>query len=309
MGADKLAQKLSASEHASGIRYERILTPDGRLMAYRDFGAPDGRPMLYIHNMMGGAIWPARMEQLAAARGWRIIAPSRPGFGLSDSYAARDMELVRRSCSDMRALLDYLGIERALVFGMMSSAGLAIRFAKDNPDRTQSVMTTGHAGLIDMQMVNAMDNPSRAMAKTYFKSPTALRFMIRVAVASVDVLGPGQMLKSNFRRCPPDAALMQDTALLEALGEGLKHAIMQGGEAFSRDGFVALHDWRADIEALRCPALCMLGDQDSNYPVQQAQRLMADLPNYRLEVLAGGGQFTFYGQFDRALDLMDSLAG
>ena len=156
-------------------------------------------------------------------------------------------------------------------------------------------------------MIDAMANPSRAMAKTYRKSPTALRFLIRVAVASVDMLGPAQMLRSNFRRSRPDTLLMEDSLLVEAIGEGLRHAIAQGGEAFSRDGFVALHDFTDEIAHLGCPAVCLLGDQDAMYPPKQAKRLMADMPGYTLNIFEDAGQFVFYGAFPKTLKLMDDL--
>lgn len=305
--AVQLARSMSQSAGGDKIRYDRILTDDGRLLAYRDFGARDGKCVLFIHNMMGGAIWPAAMERMAEAQGWRIIAPSRPGFGLSDSYPARDMELLRKTCSDMRALLDHLDVDQVLVFGMLSSAGLGIKFAKDHSDRARGLITLGHAGLMDDALIAAMANPSRAMAKTYRKSPTALRFLIRVAVASVDLLGPGQMLRSNFRSSKPDAELLEDDSIVEAIGEGLKHAIAQGGEAFSRDGFVALHDFRAEIAALTCPATCVIGREDTMYPAAQAERLMSDLPNYDLRIIAHAGQFVLYSKPDQVFAEMHRL--
>ena len=303
----EIARKAGRRGQEDRVDYDRILTSDGRLLAYRDFGDPRGRPVLFIHNMMGGAIWPERMERLARARNWRIIAPSRPGFGLSDSFPARDMDLVRQTCLDMRALLDYLMIDRVLVVGMMSSAGLGIRFAKDHGDRSVALLNIGHGGLMDDQMIAAMDNPARAMAKTYRKSPTALRFLIRVAVASVDLLGPQQMLRSNFQSSGPDARLLAETDVVDAIGAGLQHAIAQGGEAFSRDGFVALHDFGPDIAGVACPALCLLGRQDRMYPMDQAERLVAPWPNYQLELFDEAGQFVFYSHPEASFDLMDRL--
>jgi pimeloyl-ACP methyl ester carboxylesterase len=302
-----LAQKLTATENADAVSYDRILTSDGRLMAYRDFGAPDGRPVLFIHNMIGGAIWTQEMEQLARAKGWRIIAPSRPGFGLSDSYPARDMELVRKTCSDMRALLDHLMIDRVLVIGMISSAGVGIRFAKDHSDRVVGLLNVSHAGVVDDELIDAMANPSRAMAKTYRKSPTALRFLIRVAVASVDLLGPTQMLRSNFRRSAPDTVLFEDKKLVDAIGQGLQHAIAQGGEAFSRDGFVSLNDFSDDLRSLTCRAVCLMGREDAMYPTAHALRLMEKLPEYEAVVFENAGQFVFYGRFSEVLDVMEGI--
>lgn len=307
LSAVSMAQKYSGGQTRPPVTYDRILSADGRLIAYRDFGDPRGRPVLFIHNMIGGAIWPRTMEALAEARGWRIIAPSRPGFGLSDRIGAQGMELVRRTCLDMRALLDHLRVHRVLVIGMISSAGLGIRFCKDHPDRVSGLLNVAHAGLMDDGMINAMVNPPRTMAKTFRKSPAALRFLTRVALASVDMLGPEQMLRSNFTRSKADERLLQDKALVGAIGEGLCHAIAQGSDAFSRDGFIALSDWGKDFAGVSCPALCLLGDEDPVYPVKEARRLMADIEGYELEVFENAGQFVFYDKFAETLDLMETL--
>lgn len=306
-------QAVSLAAVAQGIEpsdrneYQRIITPDGRVLAYRTFGAPQGRPVLFFHNMMGGAFWTKAMVDAATENGWRIIAPSRPGFGYSDSVAAKDRELIRVTCSDARALLDHLEVDQALVIGMMSSAGIGACFALDHPDRTRAFLSVGHTGRMDRQIVEAMSNPARAMAKTYFRSEVALRFLVRVAVASVDMLGPGQMLRSNFSRCEPDARLMHDPEVSDAIGRGLQHAIRQGGEAFSRDGYAALTDFVGEIERLTCPRLCVLGSEDAMYPVEQAKRLMTPLNGYDLKVIQDAGQYVFYSKFEEVLPFFEDL--
>lgn len=305
-----LAVRLAGQQTQDGARdLQSILTSDGRLLSFREMGDPNGRPMLFLHNMMGGTALPAAIQRTARARGWRIIAPSRPGFGASDSVGLKDMALVDRTAKDLHELLDHLGVPAALVLGLMSSAGLALRFAYLYPGRTKAVLNISHAAVMDDQMIAAMTNPSRTMATTYRRSALALRFLVRVAVASVDVVGPEHMVRRMLSQCPADAKLLEDPQTVQALNNMLQHTTVQGGEAFSKDGFVSLHNFRDIITALppELPTLCLLGGQDVIYVAEQALRILQGVQGYPVEVIPDAGQYLFYSHFKTVFDRADML--
>ena len=87
---------------------------NGFRMAYDDNGR--GPAVLLIHGFpLNRRMWRPQAEALAAA-GYRVITPDLRGFGESDVPAnGYSMELF---ADDMVALLDHLGIERAVVGGM-----------------------------------------------------------------------------------------------------------------------------------------------------------------------------------------------
>ena len=305
-----LATRLSGeAAEAEGEDLRSILTSAGRVLSYREMGDPQGRPVLFLHNMMGGTALPPHIQRLARAQSWRIIAPSRPGFGASDSVALKKMALVDRTVRDCRELLDHLEISAVLVLGLMSSAGLAVSFAHMYPRRTVAILNIAHAAVMDDRMIAAMANPSRTMATTYRRSALALRFLTRVAVSSVDIRGPQQMMRRMLSLNAADSALADDPEILQSLGNMLSHATVQGGEAFAKDGFVSLHDFSPVIEALdpTLPALTLLGAQDRIYRLEHALRLVPKLPNYPVESINDGGQYLFYSHsetvFARAGDL------
>lgn len=286
-----------------------ILTSDGRLLSFREMGDPQGRPLLFLHNMMGGTALPPHIQRLARDTGWRIIAPSRPGFGASDSVSLSGMALVERTARDCRELLDHLGIDAALVLGLMSSAGIAVTFAHMYPRRCAGLLNVAHGAVMDDRMIALMPNPTRTMAQTYLRSALALRFLTRVAVASIDVRGPQHMMRRILGLCPADARLADDPQILQSLGTMLQHTIVQGGEAFSKDGFVSLHDFSDTIRALdpAIPALVLLGAEDAIYRPDQARRLLPDLAAYPVEVLPDAGQYLFYSHTRTVLERATGL--
>lgn len=286
-----------------------ILTSDGRLLTYRDLGDPDGRPLLFIHNMLGGTALPAVIQRTALRRGWRIIAPSRPGFGRSDAVALKNMDLVERSARDFVELLDHLHIPAALVLGLMSSAGLGLIFANRYPGRTAALLNVAHAGTYDDAMIADMPNPARTMARTFRRSSLATRFLVRVGIAAIDMPGPVAMMRRQIGQSPADSALADDDEMMTELGRLVQHAANQGGDAFTKDGFVALHDFRPFMRSLdpAIPALALLGQDDLVYQARHARRLLPDLPQYPVEYLPNAGQYLFYGQYEAVFDRAERL--
>jgi pimeloyl-ACP methyl ester carboxylesterase len=113
---------------------------DGALLALHEWGAPDGKPVLYWH-----ALGPASSGRYAnelgpalAARGFRVVAPDGPGHGGSpalprERYAMP--ELVRL----VVALLDELGWERAAFVGHSWGATIGLHVAAAAAERLNAL--------------------------------------------------------------------------------------------------------------------------------------------------------------------------
>lgn len=305
-----LATRLEGSataEDEGGL--QSLLTSDGRLLSFRDLGDPEGRPILFLHNMTGGTLLPRRIQRFARSQGWRLIAPSRPGFGASDSIALRDMALLDRTVRDCRELMDHLGVPSVLVLGLMSSAGIALNFARTYPQRTIAVLNVAHAGVCDAAMVADMPNPARTLAQTMFRSTAATRFLVRVGIGAIDMLGPQEMIRRLISQSPADLPLLDDNEMVQAMARLLHHASVQGGEAFSKDGFVALTDFRPMIRSLHpdIPLLALLGGDDTIYSPAHARRLLSELPDYPVEFVPAMGQYLFYRAHDLVFQRADAL--
>jgi pimeloyl-ACP methyl ester carboxylesterase len=63
--------------------FHTIRLRDERALEYVDLGDPDGAPVLLWHGTPGTAGLAAVMADVAHARGVRLVAPSRPGYGAS----------------------------------------------------------------------------------------------------------------------------------------------------------------------------------------------------------------------------------
>ncbi|WP_114855647.1 alpha/beta fold hydrolase [Brachybacterium sp. YJGR34] len=109
--------------------------PDQRI-AYVETGPADALPVLFLH---GGAV-DRRMwhPQLAAFPEHRVLAPDARGHGGSS-----DAEGPYRLADDVVALLDALGIERAVLAGISMGGGTAVDVALEHPDRVTALVVGG----------------------------------------------------------------------------------------------------------------------------------------------------------------------
>jgi pimeloyl-ACP methyl ester carboxylesterase len=104
---------------------------DGRRLAYRCAGPPDGMLVLYLHGAIGSpqTVCP-ELEAVVAELGVRYVMVSRPGFGGSDPLAGRTM---LRFADDVAQLADALGHERFAVVGVSTGGPYALACAMSYP--------------------------------------------------------------------------------------------------------------------------------------------------------------------------------
>ena len=303
-----VSQALYPAEDAPADREARLILPSGRMISYREYGARDGRPVLYLHGMMAGPDLPESVKSDALRNGIRILAPSRPGFGRTDTIPAEGMELIRQSCRDLLAFIDTLSLERVFVIGNLSAVGIAVNFADRFPDRCVGVLNTGYSGVVTDDLIEGMSTMSRAFARTYQRSRTAIRFLTRAAIASVDFLGAHRMMQRHLRASPVDLAYCERAGCLDMMAEGLKHAIAQGGDAFIKDGYLAVTDWSGVIASLegRVPVSAMLGSQDQIAPHARVRDRLAELGHYHVEFLEDAGQLVLFQEWPSAVRRIDA---
>lgn len=237
----------------------RRLTVNGVNLAVDARG--DGPAILFIHGYpLDHTIWSAQVEALD---GWRRIAPDLRGMGQSD---APDLGYSMATyASDLAALLDTLGVERAVLCGLSMGgyvafeflrrwrarvAGLVLIATRAGPDTAEGKRARdaaaaqareGGAGVIADAMLPKMLAPG---------APEALAARVRALMAATPV--PGVVGALGAMRDRPDS-----TSLLAGLA-GL-------------------------------PSLVIAGGSDQLMPVSEVTAMAAAIPGARLVVAPGAG--------------------
>lgn len=112
-----------------------VTLPDGRGLAYTEWGLPDGKPVLCFHGTPGSRLW-CPDEAATAAAGVRLIMPDRPGIGRSDPMDGRTLADWPK---DVVALADALEMSAFGVVGISGGGAYAAACAALIPGRLRGV--------------------------------------------------------------------------------------------------------------------------------------------------------------------------
>lgn len=120
------------------------LDRDGVAIHYDDHGPKDSQalPVLLTHGYAAtGLMW--RLQIAAFADRYRLISWDMRGHGQSDSPDDQALYSRELTVEDMRAILDELGIEQAVIAGHSLGGYMSLAFQATHPQRTGALLLQG----------------------------------------------------------------------------------------------------------------------------------------------------------------------
>ncbi len=124
----------------------RFLELRDPLMCARVLETGEGAPVVLVHGGGGvGATWAPLMARMS---GVRLVVVDRSGFGLSDGFDHRGVDLRRHAVAFLESLLDALGIERAAFVGNSMGGLWSFWLALERPERVSALAQLGSTALL-----------------------------------------------------------------------------------------------------------------------------------------------------------------
>lgn len=130
---------------ATGTQAMRL--PDGRILSYAEYGDPNGTPVLFCHGHPGSRLQAHYLDETAAHLKARIIAPDRPGWGLSDF---KFQQTLLDWTQDVVVLADYLQIDQLPVIGVSGGGSYVAACAYQLPERVSRAVFVMALGPMDV---------------------------------------------------------------------------------------------------------------------------------------------------------------
>ena len=279
--------------------------PDRRAMEYAEFGDPDGRPVLYIHDSFFGIFWTDEAVKAITARGFRVIAPVRPSYGRSDPAPRRSDNLA--SCvADMRALLDELEVTQCLIVTRTMGLAYARELAYQQPDRVLGIVALAPAlSFKAVQDVEAMPAPHRFQFLAARAMPRMLDFMGRVVASYFERRGGLAFYRWAFRTVPADLEVLEQSAAQACIEASSTFNTGHGHLGWLRDLLRTRGETSRPWLDSPVHVACYVGAEENNSRRQRAERLIAQGADLSLHIVEGAGELFFYTQPELLADAIE----
>jgi pimeloyl-ACP methyl ester carboxylesterase len=224
----------------------KFKTADGTGLYYEVAG--EGTPIVFVHEFAGDyRTWEPQMRRFARAH--RCVTYSQRGYPPSDvpDDPARYGQDIARS--DVIALMDALGIDKAHVVGHSMGAYTALHVGLRHPERCLSVTAAGcgWGSLPDPAARQAMRAQAAETAKMFTE-----KSMAEAAAAYADTATRQAQKNKDPRGFAQFAAMLAEHS---AKGHALTMRMLQSKRP-------TLWDLEADLKKFSVPLLVIVGDED-----------------------------------------------
>lgn len=283
------------NQSSSAITDHTLRLPDGRQLGYAEYGAPDGMPVLFFHGAPGSrrSIF-ADMAATAAQRGVRLIAPERPGYGLSDPSSGRSM---RGWATDVLALTNAIGIDRFKLIGFSMGSPYALACAQALPAQVDRVAIVG--GLAPMNVARVTTGMAASVIALYDLAradPIALRAALAPLANS-----PAGLLAAMASSIPVvDQTTL--TARASSFEADFAETLKGGIEGVASDIVLVAGEWTFKLAEIQAKVDLWVGTEDCNTPPAMSRHLASVLAHNQLFELPGQGHFCLYSHWHEILD-------
>ena len=308
MAATKDQMRLAASAVPLESSFEprtdlTVRLPDGRLCGYAEYGDPDGVPVLGLHGTPGSRFMFRIAHEPARSLGIRLLAPERPGFGISSFHFSRNLETY---ALDIANFADLLGIGRFAVVGVSGGGPYAAACAAVLGERVTAL------GLISpIGPMCAPENPSSIGSGHYF----AFRLMPRLSPLLWTIFSFGRLaflhapnLIFGFimsRAAPSDWKILSRGDVRRNLLDGVTEGCRPSVKASTQEMKIFSQPWNIPFEKITARAFLWQGLSDRNVPVAAALKLGELIPHCQVHKIKNAGH---YWIFDHILEVLEIIS-
>jgi pimeloyl-ACP methyl ester carboxylesterase len=273
---------------------------DGRTIGFADWGHPDGAPVIHLHGTPGSRLTFDYADGPALALGVRVIAPDRPGIGLSSPNPDYTLEGI---ATDVADLADALGLEQFGVLAWSGGGPYALAAAAMLGERISSLAMVAPAGLLDTRAARKdMSGLDRVAWVLSTFAPRVGAPMLGAAMRW-SLRHPVNATKSFASKLPRAEMELLATLPPEVEGPiiGSAEAGRQGGRGIVDDYRAISRPWAFRPEDVQAPVHFWHGDVDQYVPLRVSEELAARVPNAKLHVRPGSGHLIALSHYDEIL--------
>lgn len=272
---------LSGLEHPA---YGAIRVPDGRALAWAEYGSSRGLPCVLIPDAGSSRLSPAwLLHDSALPSSVRLLALDRPGTGASDPIGLGSRE---DPADDLARLVDTLAVGRVAVIGIGQGADEAFAFAIRHPQLVTAVTAVS-------VRPGAEPAPRRGLLRRRPDRSTrpnsgAIGRLLAAAGHGADLRDEQTWVKAAVRLDAEARALIGDRWKEPDFRAAVAADVAEGGHAWAGIAKpAATPEWVSAPGSVDVPVQFWHGQQESPTTLSDVRGLAADRPRWTVSAVAG----------------------
>lgn len=260
---------------------------DGRVLAWDECGPADAAPVFYMHGVPACRIIGSQVAAAAVDAQVRVIAPDRPGCGLSSFQPGRRMT---DWPADVAALADHLGFDRYWIVGASGGGPYALACAASGDPRLVRTAVTSGIGPLDTEAARSgLYETNRALFEVAAQGAGAVLPALQ-SLTSADIPPEEAMAALMASLSPADQrVLAEHPEVLAELRDMFAAAVVNGSDGLAYDTWLITQPWGFDLASIAGPVDFYAGDHDHNVPLQHVVDQAAAVPRSSLTVWPESG--------------------
>lgn len=233
-------------------------------LAYDECGT--GLPVVLLHSFPHDrTLWAPQLGAFVDV--CRFIAPDLRGFGESCVEPPYTMD---RYADDVVALLDKLGVERAVVGGLSMGGYVAFAIWRRHRARVSALVFADTRAGADADEAKVARRAQIDLVRSRGAAVLAAQLVTK-------------QLGSRTRERHPDVVEIVRDMIARAPVEGIAGAL---------EAMMARPDSTPTLATIDVPALVLVGEEDTLTPLAEARKIHEGIAGSRLEVVAGAGHLS-----------------
>ncbi|KAG5647177.1 hypothetical protein DXG03_001136 [Asterophora parasitica] len=300
----------ATSSAAPSSRDSQSLTlPDGRLLGYAEYGANSGFPLVYFHGFPSSRLEGSLFDALGKRRNIRVIAPDRPGFGISSPQPGRT---IRDWPGDVAALVSHLGLERFSILGVSGGGPYALACALpgalgDASGGPPAVGVLAGAPPWDAPGARAhMARYRRAMARMAQYTPTGFGLLASSIIGTARwTVGREAVIKriDAWLETYPDATKTTEQRRKDLIRMALD-AYTQGSGGLVQETRLLTLPWGIAFDEISQPVKIWHGVKDTASPIEPVRWMADRIPGVVFKEFDDAGHYDVDKHFETVLEGM-----
>ncbi len=277
---------------------------DGAVVGYAEFGDPAGRPLLFLHGWPGSRLQARIIEESARRRGLRVLAPDRPGIGLSTpAPCAGAADWIHA----LSAWIDQLNLASFYVLGVSGGGPYALACAARMPRR---IVAAGVCcGVPPPQVLGRSRNLFWLYRLLRVIDRRAPRLLISLMVLTrfylmrlppLWSLGPLSLMLPRA-----DRRALQHRGRMGQVAASTREAFAGSGQAVIADARRLQQPWGFDPGEIAIPVHFWHGCQDRNIPLPLMRPFIHSLAGAQAHYYPADGHYSL--PLCRSAEILDHL--